>query len=63
MEYRRLLRVVIFPGMSVIENLELGKYHLKMKKSDIAEDLATVYELFPRLKERSTQAGGTLSGG
>ena len=53
----------IFPGMSVLENLELGKYHLKMKKSEIAEDLATVYELFPRLKERSTQAGGTLSGG
>jgi len=49
--------------MSVLENLELGKYHLKMKKSEIAEDLATVYELFPRLKERSTQAGGTLSGG
>ena len=49
--------------MTVLENLELGKYHLKMKKSEIAEDLATVYELFPRLKERATQAGGTLSGG
>jgi ABC-type multidrug transport system ATPase subunit len=34
-----------------------------MKKSEIAEDLATVYDLFPRLKERATQAGGTLSGG
>ena len=53
----------IFPGMTVLENLELGKYHLKMKKSEVAEDLATVYELFPRLKERATQAGGTLSGG
>jgi branched-chain amino acid transport system ATP-binding protein len=49
--------------MTVLENLELGKYHLKMKKSEIEEDLATVYELFPRLKERSGQAGGTLSGG
>jgi len=53
----------IFPGMTVLENLELGKYHLKMKKVEIAEDLEKVYELFPRLKERSTQAGGTLSGG
>ncbi|MFN6291351.1 MAG: ABC transporter ATP-binding protein [Candidatus Nanopelagicaceae bacterium] len=53
----------IFPGMSVLENLELGKYHMKMKKSEIEEDLATVYELFPRLKERAGQAGGTLSGG
>ena len=53
----------IFPGMTVLENLELGKYHLKMKKSEIAQDLEQVYELFPRLKERSAQAGGTLSGG
>ena len=53
----------IFPGMTVLENLEMGKYHLKMRQSEIAEDLEKVYGLFPRLKERASQAGGTLSGG
>lgn len=53
----------IFPGMTVLENLELGKYHLKMKKDEIEEDLIRIYELFPRLKERKSQAAGTLSGG
>jgi branched-chain amino acid transport system ATP-binding protein len=53
----------IFPGMTVLENLELGKYHLKMRKVDIDEDLVRIFELFPRLKERITQAAGTLSGG
>jgi branched-chain amino acid transport system ATP-binding protein len=49
--------------MTVLENLELGKYHLKMKKVDIDEDLVRIFELFPRLKERISQAAGTLSGG
>ena len=49
--------------MTVLENLEMGKYHLKMKQSEIAEDLEKVYGLFPRLKERASQDGGTLSGG
>ena len=53
----------IFPGMTVLENLEMGKYHLKMRSAEIAEDLEKVYTLFPRLKERVNQAGGTLSGG
>ncbi len=53
----------IFPGMTVLENLEMGKYHLKMKSSEINEDLEKIYSLFPRLKERASQAGGTLSGG
>lgn len=53
----------IFFGMTVLENLEMGKYHLKMRKSEIATDLERVYDLFPRLKERAFQAGGTLSGG
>jgi branched-chain amino acid transport system ATP-binding protein len=53
----------IFSGMTVLENLEMGKYHLKMKKSEIASDLERIYDLFPRLKERAGQAGGTLSGG
>jgi branched-chain amino acid transport system ATP-binding protein len=49
--------------MTVLENLELGKYHLKMRKVDIDEDLVRIFELFPRLKERISQAAGTLSGG
>ena len=53
----------IFSGMTVLENLEMGKYHLKMRKSEIATDLERIYGLFPRLKERAGQAGGTLSGG
>jgi len=53
----------IFPGMTVLENLEMGKYHLKMRQAEINEDLEKVYTLFPRLKERASQAGGTLSGG
>jgi len=53
----------IFPGMTVLENLEMGKYHLKMKSTEIKVDLEKIYSLFPRLKERASQAGGTLSGG
>jgi branched-chain amino acid transport system ATP-binding protein len=53
----------IFPGMSVAENLEIGKYFRKNRAAEMSEDLERVYTLFPRLKERLTQAGGTLSGG
>jgi branched-chain amino acid transport system ATP-binding protein len=53
----------IFPGMTVLENLEIGKYSRKERKSEMQEDLEKVYLLFPRLKERAFQAGGTLSGG
>jgi len=53
----------IFPGMTVLENLEIGKYSRKERKSEMAEALDMVYGLFPRLKERVGQAGGTLSGG
>ncbi len=53
----------IFSGMTVLENLEMGKYHLKMRKSEVTTDLERIYGLFPRLKERAGQAGGTLSGG
>jgi branched-chain amino acid transport system ATP-binding protein len=52
----------IFPRMSVLENLEMGAYQRK-DKDGIQKDLARVFELFPRLKERIKQAGGTLSGG
>ena len=50
----------IFPDLSVVENLRIGAY---LRKDDLTDDLNWVYELFPRLKERSWQAGGTLSGG
>ena len=53
----------IFPGMTVLENLEMGKFNRKDRKSEMDEDLDRVYTLFPRLKERVAQAGGTLSGG
>ncbi|TNH24166.1 ABC transporter ATP-binding protein [Micromonospora orduensis] len=52
----------VFPGMTVLENLEMGAYTRK-DKADIAKDLAMVFDLFPRLQERRKQAGGTLSGG
>ena len=50
----------IFPDLSVVENLKMGAY---LRNDDISGDLQWVYDLFPRLKERSWQAGGTLSGG
>jgi branched-chain amino acid transport system ATP-binding protein len=53
----------IFPGMTVLENLEIGKYFRKERKNEMYEDLEKVYHLFPRLKERTSQSGGTLSGG
>jgi branched-chain amino acid transport system ATP-binding protein len=53
----------IFPGMTVLENLEMGKFPRKNRKAEIAEDLERVFMLFPRLKERTAQPGGTLSGG
>jgi len=54
----------IFPGMSVLENLEMGVYARSDRKSAAKDaDLERVFELFPRLKEREKQSGGTLSGG
>jgi branched-chain amino acid transport system ATP-binding protein len=52
----------VFPGMSVLENLEMGAYTRK-DRAGIAEDMKMVMDLFPRLAERRKQAGGTLSGG
>lgn len=50
----------IFPDLTVLENLKMGAY---LRNDDISGDIQWVYDLFPRLKERSWQAGGTLSGG
>jgi len=53
----------IFPGLSVEENLRIGKYGRVTAKSEMESDLDKVFELFPRLKDRQNQLGGTLSGG
>ncbi len=53
---------LIFANLSVLENLEMGAYTRK-DKNDIKNDLDLVFTLFPRLKERMKQPGGTLSGG
>jgi len=53
---------MIFPRMTVLENLEMGAYARK-DKTGLNDDLDRVFNLFPRLKERITQKGGTLSGG
>lgn len=52
----------VFSDMSVLENLKIGAY-LRKDKAEIAADIEWVYTLFPRLKERSWQMAGTLSGG
>ncbi|MFA6688799.1 MAG: ABC transporter ATP-binding protein [Sphaerochaetaceae bacterium] len=50
----------VFPDLTVLENLKIGAY---LRTDSLEEDIDWVYELFPRLKERSWQAAGTLSGG
>ncbi|MFC1995924.1 ABC transporter ATP-binding protein [Chloroflexota bacterium] len=56
----------IFPGLTVIEHLQLGAYCYqrdRARKGEFEQTLASVFELFPALKERQKQLGGTLSGG
>jgi branched-chain amino acid transport system ATP-binding protein len=50
----------VFPDLTVLENLKAGAY---LRKDPIKDDIQWIYDLFPRLKERSWQAAGTLSGG
>ena len=50
----------VFPDLTVLENLKIGAY---LRKDKLQDDIDWVYDLFPRLKERSWQAAGTLSGG
>lgn len=52
----------IFGRLTVIENLEMGAYTVK-DRAEIARRMEFVFSIFPRLKERRTQLGGTLSGG
>ena len=53
----------VFPQMTVLENLEMGAFSKRYSKGEMADHVAEVYDLFPRLKERSKQAAGTMSGG
>ena len=50
----------VFPDLTVVENIKIGAY---LRHDDLSEDIHWVYDLFPRLKERSWQQAGTLSGG
>ena len=50
----------VFPDLTVLENLKIGAY---LRSDSLEDDLKWVYDLFPRLQERSWQAAGTLSGG
>ena len=52
----------IFPRLSVLENLEMGAFS-RRDRTGVPEDLERVFTLFPRLRERVSQKGGTLSGG
>jgi len=53
----------IFPGLTVRENLLAGTASRRYRRAEIEDDLAQVFELFPRLKERIKQGGWSLSGG
>ena len=52
----------VFPRLTVLENLHMGAY-VRESSADVDKDLQMVFEYFPRLRERESQLGGTLSGG
>ena len=52
----------VFPNLTVLENLKIGAY-LRNDTEEIEKDIKWIYEMFPRLEERSWQMAGTLSGG
>ncbi len=54
---------IVFPEMTVLENLELGGFTLARQRAQLARNLARVFEMFPRLAERQAQLAGTMSGG
>ena len=53
----------VFPNMSVLHNLEMGAYSRRYSQKEMHEHLESMYQLFPRLKERAHQKAGSLSGG
>ena len=52
----------VFPQLTVYENLQMGAYRRKDTK-EVLKDIEAIFDFFPRLRERKTQMGGTLSGG
>jgi len=54
---------LIFPGLTVTENLKMGAYTKRYSKSELKANMEKVFALFPRLAERRTQTAGTMSGG
>jgi len=52
----------VFPDLSVADNLRVGAF-IRKDRAEVAKDMDAIFELFPRLKERSNQEAGTLSGG
>lgn len=54
---------LVFPGLTVEENLKMGSYTCKQSSRELRDNLEKCYELFPRLAERRTQLAGTMSGG
>ncbi len=53
----------IFPKLSVRENLEIGAYSRRVSSSQLESEIQEIFDIFPRLREREKQMGGTLSGG
>ncbi|HEV7908870.1 MAG TPA: ABC transporter ATP-binding protein, partial [Pseudonocardiaceae bacterium] len=53
----------VFPGLSVLENLQLGSSNRRPKRAEVLADLDRVFEIFPRLRELKDRAGWGLSGG
>ena len=54
---------LVFPGMTVTENLKIGSFTKKYCQNELNENIDRAFELFPRLEERKTQLAGTMSGG
>ena len=53
----------IFPTLTVMENMRMGAYRRSISGKSLLGEIEEIYDIFPRLRERSRQAGGTLSGG
>ncbi|HNZ09400.1 MAG TPA: ABC transporter ATP-binding protein [Bacillota bacterium] len=54
---------LVFPGLTVTENLKIGAYTRKASRSEVKSDMQKAFDLFPRLAERCNQLAGTMSGG
>ena len=54
---------LVFPGLTVVENLKIGSYARRLSPSALKSNLEKAYQLFPRLAERKSQLAGTMSGG